>query len=74
MTAESQVVQRTTRAGGSTGTCRLITAVRVNTRSRTTMWFRQIAAPHPAHTATADWGEDPSCAQSKQFMPPSKSE
>ena len=54
------------RAGGSTTTVRLITAVRVSQRAVTCAWSGHTPAPQSAQTATAPavW---PSPAQSKQF-------
>jgi putative nucleotidyltransferase with HDIG domain len=62
-----QMPQWMARAGGSTATARLIGRVRVSQRAVTCVWSRQMAAPQPAHTATA-LTVRPCAAQSKQFM------
>jgi hypothetical protein len=51
--AASQIMQRETRAAGSTGSSRINGRVRVKCRRRIAAWSRQTARPHATHTPIA---------------------
>jgi hypothetical protein len=62
------VGQRSSRAGGSTGISRMITAVRVSRCSTITAWSRHMPAPQPVQIPTAAVRRPDSSRQSRQSI------